>query len=121
VDLEFCFTFPVAVFAFFANLLRYSTELFLSFFPDRLSFSRTGFVHLVESFVKAFNEGLAPEIQGTWENVAAIENAKLLKAECAVCLLLSSNFFFVLLLLFLKLSFRLFSPLRLTRMRLFLL
>jgi hypothetical protein len=43
-----------------------------------------GFVMMVESYIKAFNSGLSPEILGTWESIALIENQKLLKLEIQV-------------------------------------
>jgi hypothetical protein len=39
------------------------------------------FVLLLEGYVTAFNNGVAPEILGTWESIAILENQKIVKSE----------------------------------------
>jgi len=41
------------------------------------------FVLLLENYVNAFNNGMAPEILGTWESIAILENQKIVKNELA--------------------------------------
>lgn len=36
---------------------------------------------LLKNYVEAFNNGLAPEILGTWESIAILENQKIVKTE----------------------------------------
>lgn len=41
-----------------------------------------GFVLLMEQYVDSINKGVVPDIRGTWESVAAVENTNALrKAE----------------------------------------
>jgi hypothetical protein len=39
------------------------------------------FVMLLQNYVNAFNSGMAPEILGTWESIALLENQKIVKSE----------------------------------------
>jgi hypothetical protein len=39
------------------------------------------FVLLLQNYVNAFNNGIAPEILGTWESIAILENQKIVKSE----------------------------------------
>jgi hypothetical protein len=39
------------------------------------------FVMLLQNYVHAFNSGMAPEILGTWESIAILENQKIVKSE----------------------------------------
>jgi hypothetical protein len=38
-----------------------------------------GFVLLMEQYVDSINRGAVPDIKGTWESVAALENVKALE------------------------------------------
>jgi hypothetical protein len=59
----------------------------------------------MEHYVDAINKGIVPDIRGTWENVAAVENTKALELVQQVGLLFSFPFFFF----FSCLSFFLFA------------